>query len=45
MFSQTLAHGNSMNEIRQRKRRRYEEMREHGKKYIKWAQKNEVPKD
>ena len=31
VFSQTLAHGNSKNEIRQRKRIR-QEMREHGKK-------------
>ena len=34
MFFQTLAHGNSKNEIRQRDRRkRLEERREYGKKY------------
>ena len=32
VFSQPLAHGKSKNEIRQRKKRRKEEMREHGKK-------------
>ena len=32
VFSQTLVHGNSKNEIRQRKRGRSEGMREHGKK-------------
>ena len=35
VFSQTLTHGNSKNEIRQwDRRRRTEERREHGKKYI-----------
>ena len=32
VFSQTLAQGNSKNEIRQRNRRRLEEQSEHGKK-------------
>ena len=43
VFSQTLAHGNSKNEIRQRNRRRHkEERREYGKKQSE-HEKKDVP--
>ena len=44
VFSQTLAHGNSKNEIRQRdRRRRLEERREYGKKQCGHEQKSRRP--